>query len=52
MYHLLCSDPRHPSMLLSGVAPAGAVPRADSHVSAATLFPAGGTNEGVSRDHW
>ena len=44
MYNLLCSDPRHPGVLHSGVAPAGAVPRADSH--------AGGTNEEVSRDHW
>ena len=52
VYHLLCSDTRHPSMLLSGLAQAGAVPRADSHVSAATRSPTGGTNEEVRRDHW
>ena len=52
MYHLLCSDPRHPRVLHSGILPAGDVPHAESHVSAATRSPAGGTNEEVSRDHW
>ena len=52
MYHLLCSDPRHPGVVHSGLAPVGAVTRADSHVSAATRSHAGGTDEEVSRDRW
>ena len=51
-YDLLCSDPRHPRVLHSGILPAGAVPHAESHVSAATRSHAGGTDEEVSRDHW
>ena len=51
-YDLLCSDPRHPGVLRSGIPPAGAVSCADSHVSAATRSHAGGTDEEVSRYHW
>ena len=48
--YLVCSEPRHPSELQSGLAPAGTVLRADPRVSEESLSPTG-TSEEVSRDH-
>ena len=45
----LFSGPGHLSVLHSGLVPAGAVLHVDPHASAASLSPAGGTRQEVSR---
>ena len=49
---LLCSDPHHPTVLRSGVAPAGAVVHAHPCVSASSPSPADSTIEEVISHAW